>query len=327
MATVVEDENFDRFLELAKMSPYDISLDGALLYMESQTNFINTMNIHILNEYDMFEFKDDIVDVFRTKNIFEAFHKLLNALSKLILKAIEIIFGVTKKFAAMSVDVSLDNKEFLEKYKRRLLALRGNPRVGIDNAYEMDIERLKGVGVLANDNFNATYDAYIRLLNFGQVRDETSTDEYENILADNIYDQRSRIIMAFTGSEPKNVSDEVYASELNDAMFGEKKYRSFYVRDALGIISSYDSTVDYIKKLSSVVSASLKKRLKTIADIRKKANTPENVKPIFVKQCNLLSGYTNQSINDIIATLNLMMDYAYKANRQAKVICIKALQQ
>ena len=327
MATVVEESIFDKYLKLAKISPYDISLDGARLYMESQTNFINTLNIHILNEYNMFDFGGDVVGAFNEKNAFKAFHRILGAVSKLLRRAIEIVFGVTKKFLAMSVDVALDNKEFLKKYGTRLLSVRGNPRIYLERSHNMDIARLKDVGIIANNNFDATYSVYINLLKLGQVPNEESAEEYEYDLADHIYDQRTKVIYALTGDEPGNVSDENYPDLLNNALFGDEEPGYFNLKYAIGIVKSYDDIIAFIKKLSVEVSSSLAKRLKAIDEIRKKTNTPENVKPIFIKQCKLLSGYTNQSINDIIATLNIMMEYANNANRQAKAVCIKALQQ
>ena len=325
------EEVYNTLLESAeaKVPIYDLSVDSAVLYIESQKNFFETVSTNIMLEYNIFDFKDDVVDVFNTKNIFVAIGKLLTALSKLLGRVVEIIFGITKKFIASARDASLGNEEFLKKYKPKISQLYGRDSIVRMDGYNANISDLAEIAKFANDSVISCYEQFMKLTEAEQNLELQEIDIYRNYLIDN----RNKILKALGYRSKYNidVTDTTFTTALNNALYGPYQKRVYDAHDALAIIEKYEDISGVIKTLNISASKTLTKEKKEIEILKRKFETggaaPTSDEKALVRQCVLISNYTQNATNDVILTINVMIEYLNKINFQSKQVCVKALQQ
>ena len=324
------EEIYNTLLESAKaqIPIYDISVDGAVLYIESQKNFFETVSTNIMLEYNIFDFKDDVIDVFNTKNIFVAIGKLLAALSKLLGRVVEIIFGITKKFIALARDASLGNQEFLKIYKPKISQLYDRDSIVRMDGYSDNINDLDEVAKFANDTVISCYENFIEFTRAEQVLDLQEYDIYSKYLIDN-----RNIILNKLGYRGKYISidDTKFTAALNSALYGPYQKRTYNAHNAIKNIENYEAISGAIKSLNISASKTLTQEKKEIEQLKRKFETggaaPTSDAKALIRQCVLISNYTQNATNDVIATINVMIEYLNKINFQSKQVCIKALQQ
>lgn len=313
--------------ESTEATPYDLSTDTAILYAESQRNFIETINAHIMLEYDIFDFKDDTVGAFSDRNLFSGVRKLLSALSKLLMRVLEIIFGITKKFIASARDIYLNNQEFLKKYKLRIISLSNRDKYVKYNGYSMDnMFNLETTARFANDQ---VIDCYERLMNLTRAEQVLNLSELD-VYGSWIVGQRNKILdkLNYNNRYRLDVTDTTFARALNDALFGDRKKRIYNTDAAVEFLEQYDGLSSIIKKLNSSASKTLAVELKEIEKLKKKFESykTDNAKAL-IHQCVMLNNYTRMATNDVISAIGIMIEYLDKMNIQAKQICITALQK
>ena len=318
-------DTFTKFLESVETSPYDLAMNGALMHIYNEQRFLDAINGSIAVEYkDLLETStvDDLKDAINEKNILKAVFKLIDVLISLISKGLRIIMGIAKKFLYRASDVNKDNKVFLSKYKKSLKAI-DNHSVDIDG-YSMDKD-LTGIAMSienSNDDFFRT-----------AVTKVTGGEEVfigPDSLLEKISSNRSTILNSINYNADQHMlkRDKEWQSECRFACFGSERSLTYSVADALAVIEKYNNNKDFILKISEQVKHNCDRDIKELENLKKlmKGSNLSNSKAL-VGQFQLLNRYRTQTMQDAIYAFTTLIEYVDVINKQAKSICIIAMQE
>lgn len=318
--------DFDKLLESVNPTEYSISLDGSLMRMYNEQRLLNAINESItLEAKSILENKsfDELKDAVNSGNWLKFVIKLIDALIMLIAKGIRLIAALVKKFIYRASDVDKSNKEFLSKYKSRLKELM-DYTVNIDG-YNMKRD-LTGIAMsIENSSDDFFKDAVIQLTGGSPVFIGRGA------LLDKIAESRSTILnsIEYNCGSSSLKKDKEWWSEVRTACFGEKKSLTYSVADALDAIGSFEKDKNFIINLSQQVANSGQKDIQTLQNVKEAMKTSKTYsnKTELVEQFKLLNQYKSQVIKDLDMTFSVLMEYVDTINRQAKSICIIAMQE
>jgi len=319
--------DFDRLLESVKESKYSISIDGALMHMYDEQCFLNAINRAITLEAKSIlkenQTLDGIKDAYNSKNWFKLIFKLIDALIAIIAKGIRVLASIVKKFLYRSSDINKSNAEFMLKYGKALKAI-GNYTVSIDG-YNMEKD-LTGMAMSIENSSDSFYrDAVISITGGNPVF--VGRDAFLDKIAENRSAMLNSIEYNTTTETLKK--DREWQSEVRYACFGEKRKYTYEVDNALKTISEFNHNKDFVRKLSEKANTNCNEDIEALNNVKKimSNSTEYSNSNELVEQFKILNRYRTQTMQDTIYLFTTLMEYIDTINRQAKSICIIAMQE
>lgn len=297
------------------VSKYDIDYSGALMHIyESElayNSIIKSIQLDYMRESEVTDLGGFVI-------------KLIDGLIKLIKMLIEKIISLFKKFSARSKDVDLNNNKFIEMYGRRINRI--DPRVKISiEGYEMDAQRHVITGnAIAMSGTNAYLHAKDKILGqhlFSVVRYFKNKEDLNSKLSE------FRHALLEEPSKSSSVSDKEFADSLIYKFYGKKQKQDFLLDQATDTIRAHGLYVNSVKTATDLV------RRQGDADIRELERQKSDVKrntisdKAAIEQLQMLMNFRNKIMQDQLLALQTLMKYVDDINRQAKTICIKAMQE
>lgn len=299
--------------EVVAESAYDLGIGGALMHVwENECNYNALMKAAALSE--MKYYNENGGDLFVQEA--GAFSGLVQKVKAFFLKVIEKIKSIAAKFMAQINKYVMDDKKFVDKYGKTLIARKSELKDFEFDGYKFTstLENVK-VDFVAGDN---------------RTKGITGDSDQDAI---NTRVEKNRGYLV-TGSSEEGLTESEYREKLREKFYGDKEKFSVDIVQQLGIIkNAKDLTTKANKKKDDLIKA-----INTmIKDLEKKSNTA--FKSIDVEDKNGENDKNAKDISEFNNHIKIFKDFyndatvyfgAYvkaiaDSNRQAKAICVKAL--
>ena len=281
--------------------------------------FYTSLTNNLLSESgSVFSYEDGRV-VFHFGNLIDFTIKLLSYICKqlkVILKAITV----------KANDVNLDNSRFLYKYGARLNKLK-SLEYEMD-AYNIDVVFNNPILHATNVGFNTkvSFDNARSMLLDGKKIFKTN-DDLNNLIAE------TRAKMLGRDNKSYLISDEAF-KDMIEFGFGDKNSKRLAtIGLALQMINSYDDRMKKLKIMNTNYITQAEQDIKELNRLKallgdKNTKISRNMSGEDLKwQFDMLIRYRKQTMNDCMLIIGTLSEYIGNANKQAKSICIRALQE
>lgn len=302
-----------------------------------QPNISNSLGIisGLQRIYEIERFYATVTEqmLFEDGKIFE-FHngKLLFHFSNLIESAIKLFTVIARSIKTLiraitvrTSDVRLNNNKFLSKYGKRLR------EIGHLEYDFQGIDLRHGVNSLSSD---ACFKSQVSFNNAKSVLlDGKRLFKNDTDLDLLIGKNRALLLNDNSVSLQQVCINNAMFKSLLDEKFNAGEVYKITVSDAVSMLQGYDEHVTFIKRISSNCKAQADqdiKELNKLKDVLKKSNATltNDVSTEEIKeQFNTLIKYRKQIKNDCILFIEMLSDSMDKSNKQAKVLCIRALRE
>ena len=325
--TVYAEETLEQLMNNDKIQPsfYENYIEGALaIVAESTENDNRLMKAIGVNEAAHFAQTGNEY-VYTEGTLSDIWKKV----KSFIMKIWEKIKGLFKKFVAMFDKFFASDKDFVKKYKKRILM--ADPK---DVTYEG--YKFKGIDAAKNDLSNAasstTKAANGTLSGLSFTKEEEVTDEVDAL--------RGKLC----GKDGSKVEAGEFTSELKEAIYGDKESMEgseLEVTKQIGYIENYNETKKVVETAKKEIDKAFRDMIKAVDEADKKFTEPKDFKgddtgtdPLTRGEGKKVDIVKNIGFNRTLLTRSSEVYATYTGfllnalkdrNRQARAICVKVM--
>lgn len=260
--------------------------------------------------------------------------KFLSSVIESIIAIIKLLLEELKKIwkwlTIHANDAYASNNTFLYRYGAKLDRI-SNVEV-IMEGYDMTTDIMRIVNNLSVEAKTSNNDiGYINSILLGNPKFKTRDDVLLQVNKN-----RAEIldidIIGSSGSMERYVKGlDNFDQVLIDKIYGYKHNITYKVADAINIIKNYDQRISTLTATSKVIDEQSNKEIKYLSLMKDRLISSKfvikNARKDMVDQFNLLVEYKQRTLNDFLMAFRCISQYINDINTQAKVICIKALQE
>lgn len=316
-------------------SPYEVGLEGALMHVyENECNYNALMEAAGLSELKYFQETGN--DLFL--NEAGAFSGFLEKAKEFFKKVIEKIKAMFKKFFMAIGQFVMSDKSFVKKYEKDLLRVDTTDLEfnGYKFKDDMDVN-VKPVEDIANciesfkDENSAVQIAHNTKTMLDGVTDIEDNDQINDYL------EKQRGTMA--GGSP--MTEAEFREEIKEKIYGDSKetLENISLREQMSIIRESSKTIKAAEKDNKKITDAIDKLIKAldrkikefgkVTDEEKPdtrvAKERSNQKTYAITALNALIRVAKSGSNDATIAYGILLQGLKDRNRQAKAICVKAI--
>lgn len=326
-ATVYAEETLEQLMNNDKIQPsfYDNLIEGALaIVAESTYNENKLMEAIGINEAAHFAQTGNEY-VYTEGTLSDIWKKVKD----FILKIWEKIKGLFKKFVAMFDKYFASDKDFVKKYKKRILM--ADPK---DVTYEgYKFEGLDAApGALSKAANEVTTESKQAISGDTFTKEEDVTDALDSIRGD------------LCGKSGSKIEANEFASELKEAIYGDKESMEgseLEVSKQIGYIENYNESKKVVEKAKKEIDKAFRDMIKAVDDAEKKFTEPKDFKgdatgtdPLtgkegknsdIIKNIGYNRTFMTRSSEAFATFAGVILNALKDRNRQARAICVKVM--
>ena len=329
---------FDNYCEGSVVGPveeskYPLGLEGALMHVyENECNYNAMMKAVGISELRYFKETGD--DLFLCEA--SAVGGFLTKVKEFFKKVLEKIKAMFKKLWMVISAAVGNDKEFVKKYEKQLL------RVNLTD-FEFEgytFEGLKDIKCALDKAIAKTnVETYLDKMGYSGKNSSMDTLNIGIKDADELEDKKEEL-RAYLADDSgiKSASSKLTEAELreeyHDYIFGDKEtLDNINMRDQLEYIKNAKTNVESLQaaqnKAEQVINKTIKAIDKAISDMTKtvagKSDDEIKNENEKIKQLNYSIDLAKSVLNDYTIMSGIDIDGVKSRNRQAKAICIKAI--